>query len=100
MALPIIALAAVVAPAGCYIAADSSTIHRGDSVTLTWSTTNATKSTLHLGGSNGGNIAVASSGSVTVTPRGTQNFYIDALNLVPHVGASFKQCGVLVKVIQ
>ena len=93
------ALAASVQPITCNITASQTTINRGQSITLNWSSTNGTKQTLSLG-SLGGNVPVAASGSMTVTPRGSMPFFLNVTEVIPHVGGTFLQCGVQITVNQ
>lgn len=93
--VPALAAAATVPPAGCTLTASQTTITRGQNLTLSWTTTNATKVRLTI---DGGSIDVGTAGTRVVAPRGSRPYYLSVTNKVPGVGASFTQCVVWITV--
>mgnify|MGYP001398970116 CR=1 FL=1 len=85
--MPVAAFAAEKpAKASCTMTASDTSIKPGESVTISWSTEN---SSLRVGSFG----LMAQSGSVTVSPKFTTDYYIDAIGL-----NSSKHCHVVVRV--
>lgn len=79
-------------PVNCTISASPSTIVRGQSTTITWTTTGGgSTTTLHF---NGADYTVPANGSMAFTPAGSMPAIIDVFN-----GTKFKQCYVFVHVL-
>ena len=82
-------------PLSCTLTADKTTITRGQAVTLTWTSSNATTRSLTL---DRGSILVPAAGSIVVHPAGTRPYLLSLTEIIPHVGGTFKQCSVMVTV--
>jgi hypothetical protein len=78
----------------CMLSANKTTITRGESVTLTWTSANATKRKLTT---DHGSIDVAANGTLVVSPKGSRP-YILSVTKKFQGGADFKQCTVWITV--
>jgi|GEM_PF-6497155 hypothetical protein len=84
-------------PISCTLTADKTTITRGQAVLLNWTSVNGTSWALT---EDTGSVSVPAAGSVSVHPTGTRPYLLSVTEVVPKVGAAFKQCTIQITVNQ